>query len=120
MAIYTIQGLLGGEQDIIHFYAEANGLWEEIWNNPQSESAEGLSVLLSNMQMRFENRCGGRYLGQEIMAWSGFGHLYDTGIGFNGTNQEKSNRLMNAFRRSSCSLEVKSHANRAAESYYVN
>lgn len=69
MAIYTIQGLLGGEQDIIPFYAEATQLWEEIWNNPQSESVEGLSGLLTNIQMRFENRCGGRYLGQEL--WLG-------------------------------------------------
>lgn len=119
MAIYTIQALLGEEQGLISFYAESTKLWEEMWNNSQSESVEGLSGLLTNMQMRFENRCGGRYLGQEIMAWSGFGHLYDTGIGFDGTNQERANRLVDAFRNSSCSLEVIAHADKAAESYYV-
>lgn len=33
-----------------------------------------------------------------IMAWSGLGHLYDTGIGFDSINQERAHRLMNAFK----------------------
>lgn len=53
------------------------------------------------------------------MAWSGFGHLYDTRIGFEVTNQERATRLMDAFRNSSCSLEVIAHADKAAESYNI-
>lgn len=69
------------------------------------------------MQMRFENRCGGRDLGQEIMAWSGFAFLYDTYAGFNNINQQRAIRLRDAFRSSGCSLEVTSHASNAADFY---
>ncbi|CAI8810759.1 hypothetical protein [Priestia megaterium] len=40
---------------------------DEIWNDPQSETSEGLSRILSNRQLTFEERCGGRPLGQEVM-----------------------------------------------------
>ncbi|RLL41097.1 hypothetical protein D8M04_17790 [Oceanobacillus piezotolerans] len=119
MANRTIQELIAGEQNIVNYYIEANGLWEDIWRNEQSETVEGLSRLLFEEQMTFESQCGGRFLGQEIMAWSGFAHLYDIHTGFEGINQERVNRLREAFKMSSCSLEVIAHADKAAESYHL-
>lgn len=117
MSKATIHALLNGNEKIIEFYKNAEKLWGEIWKDNKSDTVEGLAELLSNYQLDFEHECGGRYLGQEIMAFSGFGLLYDSYVGFEGESKEKAIRLNNAFKKSNCSIEVEGSARRAVELY---
>lgn len=117
MPHYTLENILRNNKGIVDNYQEAVKLWNEIWKDPKSETVEGLADLLSSKQLTFEANCGGRYLGQEVMAWSGFAQLYDTISGFTAENKEKAIRLKEAFQASHCSLEVISIAEEAAKSY---
>jgi hypothetical protein len=119
MAIYTVLNLLNEDQELITYYQNAKELWAEIWRDSRSLNVEGLAELLSEKQLTFEHRCGGRHLGQEIMAWSGFGLLYDAGVGFEGENREKALMLKEAFQKSYCSWEVISVAEKAAKAFYL-
>lgn len=113
----TIQALLENDQSIITSYQAASRIWQEIWDNPDSDTVEGLSQILSNEQLTFESECGYRHTGQEVMAWSGFALLYDVRSGFTEINRNKSIRLRQAFKGSFCSFEVKSMAEDAAITY---
>jgi hypothetical protein len=53
------------------------------------------------------------------MAWSGFGALYSIQAGF-GDNRALARKLVDAFAKSSCSLEVKSRARDAALLYHLD
>ena len=81
-------------------------------------SVEALAKRLTTEQFWFENHCGGRWEGQEIMAWSAFGSLYTTDNGFDD-NDVAAQNLAKAFKSSMCSIEVKGYARRAAESYGI-
>ena len=115
----TIENLLANNSEILTHYQNALRLWDEIWQDINSENVEGLADLLTNRQGRFEQQCHDRWLGQEIMVWSGFSMLYDTNFGF-AENETRARRLKDAFSRSYCSGEVKGSAIRVAESYHLD
>ncbi|MRX74099.1 hypothetical protein GJU40_18405 [Bacillus lacus] len=117
MASQTIQELLAGDTDILTFYSEADNLWEQIWADKLSENEEGLAQLLTDYQTVFEDRCGGKTLGREVMAYSGYGYLYSANQGFENDHQAR--RLRQAFPSSTCSLEVKAAALKAADVYHL-
>ncbi|GLI82388.1 hypothetical protein ANABIO32_00740 [Rossellomorea marisflavi] len=118
MATYIINLLVKNEaQNLRGYFDEATKLWNEIWENPSSETVEGLSKILFNEQLSFEAKCGGLHLGQEIMVYSGFGMLYDP---VSGGNEEKLQLLSKAFKESHCSFEVTAKAQSAADMYYVD
>ena len=114
---YTIELLVQGNGSVLEFYANAVGKWNEIVNSEDFVSVESLSRRVSIEQIPFfENQCGGRWVGQEIMCVVGIGQFYSTETGF-GTNVKSALKIYDAIMRSSCSLEVKGHARRVAESY---
>jgi len=53
------------------------------------------------------------------MAISGIGHLYDPNIGFEQSG-DVALRVFDAFMASFCSIEVKWHARRASEVYFLS
>jgi hypothetical protein len=120
MAINTVLSLLNENNEVVTYYQNAKELWAEIWRDSRSLNVEGLAELLSEKQLTFEHRCGGRHLGQEIMAWSGFGLLYDVYAGFEGENREKALMLKEAFEKSYCSIEVIARAKEAAKAFYLD
>ncbi|MDD1513818.1 hypothetical protein [Priestia megaterium] len=119
MTIFTVDALLENNSQVLQYYQTASRLWEDICNDPQSETSEGLSRILSNRQLTFEERCGGRPLGQEVMVWVGFGQLYSPYNGYTDDSRAKAHLLKEAFRLSYCSFEVKSLADDASSSYDV-
>ena len=98
------------------YYQEAVKRWKEIWSRPGSREIVRLATQLSSEQSWFEHKCGGRWVGQEIMVVSGFGLLYSTSEGFED-NLDRARLLYDAFQQSYCSIEVKSIAREVAESY---
>lgn len=114
---YTIEYLLDGNPDVVGYYAKANDKWPELFVSMKNDDVSKWAKWLSDAQLIFfEPKCGGRLLGQEVMAWSGFGHLYSTQSGFE-ENRVQAEKLREAFKQSWVSLEVKGMAEDAAASY---
>jgi hypothetical protein len=118
MMQYTVERLVHGDEQLIEYYREAVKRWGEIWSRPESRDLVRLATSLSDEQFWFEQNCGGRWIGQEIMVVSGFGSLYTTAAGFD-QNAERARRLYNAFQRGYCSIEIKAIAREVATSYGV-
>lgn len=116
--IYTYSRLIKGDAEIVKYYQVALEHWKEILENPKNEDVESLAKSLSSEQFWFERNCGGRFLGQEIMAVTGLAQFYDEQIGFEGNEQNALN-IYEAFQRSYCSMEVKFHSREAAEIFYL-
>ncbi len=113
---YTVERLINRDQNISNYYRVAVERWNEIWSKPDSKDVASLANLLSSEQVWFEQNCGDRRVGQEIMVVSGIGMLYSTAAGFDD-NFDRAQRLFDAFQRSYCSIEVKGIAREMAESY---
>lgn len=116
MFTFTTNRLIEGDSSIVKRYQRAMGIWCEIWDNPESNSVEGLAILLSNRQTDFE-RCGGylepgtgheeMLLGQEIMVVTGFFQFISPGGGFAGDGiRAKAKLLSEAFEQSGCSVKA--------------
>jgi len=114
---YTLERLINGDSSVVSHYEIAKKEWKDFFAKHKNDSIEYWARWLFESQIGFfENKCGGRYEGQEVMAWSGFATLYSTEEGF-GENQPLAEKLAEAFKKSGCSLEVKFAANKAIESY---
>jgi hypothetical protein len=113
---YTVELLVNGDSNVGEYYRLAVERWKEIWAQPDSGNLARLATRLSNEQMWFEQKCGTRWVGQEIMVVSGFGMLYTTAAGFD-QNIERARLLYDAFQQSYCSIEVKGIARDVAASY---
>ncbi|MEW6195674.1 MAG: hypothetical protein AB1521_11020 [Bacteroidota bacterium] len=114
--IFTIAQLLAGNDQVFTYYQLAKKRWEAILNQEGYRDIASLSKKLSDEQIWFEHNCGGRTLGQEIMAITGIAQFYDIHIGFDKTN-DKAMFVYEAFARSYCSLEVKYYASDTAKEY---
>lgn len=110
----TIEALIKGDFEVAQHYARGAKRWQAILGaNP---SGLPLEQQLPIEQAWFEINCGGRHLGQEVMAVTGIAHLYSAADGF-GDNQETAQRVSAAIQASTCSVEVKELARRAAQIY---
>ncbi len=116
---YTIEKLISGDEKIIGYYRKAREHWEEMINDTSIKSSAQFANSLSSQQLWFEKNCGGRWLGQEIMAVVGLMQFYSNENGFNG-NERSAIAIYEAFTNSYCSLEVKSIVDNIAEKYYIN
>lgn len=119
MAVYTLETLIEGNPDIVEFYNKARHLWIEIRESIAFETIDTLAQELTNRQFEFEHQCGGRWIGQEIMAIVGIGQFYSSEIGFDAT-LEDAIKVKNAFAQSYCSLEVKWHAEKSVRIFGLN
>jgi hypothetical protein len=118
MTEYTIELLVRGDPNVSDYYRRAVARWKEIWSRPDSKHVYELATMLEDDEPWFEEHCGGRWVGQEIMVLSGFGMLYTTQAGF-GENLEWARLLYDAFMRSFCSIEIQAIAQEVAGSYRV-
>ncbi len=111
---YTIEALVKGDPEIAHHYARGAKRWVVILRtNP---SGLPLAERLPIEEAWFEINCGGRRLGQEVMAVTGIAYLYSTADGF-GDNRETARRVSDAIQASTCSVELKGVADRLAHLY---
>lgn len=113
---YTIERLLEGDTNITQYYQRAKQIWNKILESKDSEDVNKLAELLFEKQLQFESECGGRWMGQEIMAVVGIAQFYSTAVGFED-NLKKAKLVSNAFSRSFCSLEVKYYAKDISKYY---
>jgi len=120
---YTIQKLIEGDDKIINYYQEAKKIWEEISAKIKIQDKFNIKILAQELTSRqisdFEHLCGGRSIGQEIMAWYGIAQYYsvEDGFGSEPDRLQNAKNVYEAFQRSGCSLEVKSAANDVAKFY---
>lgn len=115
---YSLDALIHNEHrdELIQFYSNATDIWNRLRLNPQYQDIDWLSNELRFKQREFEQKCGGKTLGQEIMVAVGIVQFYRVQDGF-GTRIKSALHVYNAIKNSSCSLEVKGHNKRIAESY---
>jgi len=73
MMNYTVELLVNGDPDLLEYYRLAVGRWREIWTRPESSTIISMATMLCDEQTWFEENCGGRWVGQEIMVVAGFG-----------------------------------------------
>jgi hypothetical protein len=113
----TIEALREGE-DVAEFWQAAFAKWREIARGlDQAKVAELAGAIGEAQRDYFEARCGGRSLGQEIMAWSGIAHFYDTEEQSFGEDLERARKIYDAIQLSHVAIDVKVHAERAAITY---
>ena len=114
----TMRQILGelatGNSSISDYFSEALEKWEGILSEHPPSDVDGLSNELHIQQDWFERNCGGRWLGQEVMVASGIAQFYDSKNGFDD-DLDIARKIVEAFERSSCSMEVKGHARELSE-----
>ncbi len=112
---YTIEALVTGN-DASVWYRNAVKHWEEVLADVDPTDAKAIAKLADLEQMWFEQNCGGRFIGQEVMVVSGIGQYYRTSDGFdNRLDQAKA--MYNGLRSSMCSVEIHHHADDMAKSF---
>ncbi|RJF96911.1 hypothetical protein D3870_21315 [Noviherbaspirillum cavernae] len=116
----VLEALVNGNDEIVEHFAQAKARWTRLLANASTVSVDELAEKLTSEQFHFERNCGGRYLGKVIMGWSGFITLYSCQNGYEGDNGRLAYKLAKSFANSSCSLEVKHAAKKAAEMYHVS
>lgn len=117
--ISVIAALLHGDQGMAAKFAKAKMFWDEFFEEHAEDDIDGLAHALSNAQAECEEIMGGRDLGKSTMPYTCLGSLYDDTLGFED-NRKLAERIVRAFDRSMCSLEVKSAAEQAKSLYYVD
>jgi len=123
---YTIQKLIEGDRKVVDYYQHAKAIWEEISKTIDIKDESNIKALAQELTSRqisnFEHKCGGRHIGQEIMAWYGIAQYYrvEDGFGSEEDRLQSAKNVYEAFQRSSCSIEVKGAARNAAKFYYLD
>lgn len=118
---YTIEKLVAGDETIPNHYRLATEVWEEFYRKHSADSVDQWAQWITEAQMLlFEDRFGGRLLGQEVMAWSAIACLYTTQAGFTDENRARAIKVVKAFAKSMVSLEVKFAMRAAAKSYHLD
>ena len=144
---YTLELLIKGNPDVVDYYREALAWWKTVIADNPTFDVERLSMVLTAEQAVFERKCGGRFVGQEIMVIVGIGQFYTTEHGWdqfpspvtridaNGKRirltrrgvpvgallspREKAQRIYKGIMKSYCSVEVKGYADEVAQSYQL-
>lgn len=114
--IETIEALREN-QDVGAFYRAAFTKWRDLLKGIGGASLSELANAIGEAQFDyFEKQCGGRSMGQEVMAWTGIAYFHDAEEGF-GDDIEKARKVYDAMQLSHISIEAKVHAEKAAISF---
>jgi hypothetical protein len=115
---YTTELLIKGDKDVLLYYSNALNRWREKLPIYAEMSSEQLARELTIEQFWFEENCGSRWVGQEIMVVTGISQFYTTERGFD-KDEHLALKIYHAFMQSYCSLEVKGVAEDVAKSYWL-
>lgn len=113
---FTNEMLIHGEHKVIEYYKTARERWSIILSETDFYHHVNLSQRLVNEQYWFENYCGGRWVGQEVMVIVGLTMFYTTRSGY-GSNYQKALFIYQSIMQSYCSVEVKNLAQKLAQDY---
>ncbi len=113
---YTIERLIQGDTRILQFWKAAVDLWGDLVTRNAGAPLADFARDVGSAQRWFEQHCGGRSLGQQIMAWVAVAQFYQTSVGFEG-EQDNVLRVIRAVRASHCSSEVQEALTEAVTSY---
>lgn len=113
---YTIERLVQGDRAISDYWARAVDLWRVLREENKDSSLEDFGRKIHAAQSSFEQNCGGRWIGQEIMGWAAVAQFYQSADTF-GDREDEAVRVVRAFRASWCSSEAKAWLNRAVADY---
>ena len=103
------------------YFANALKIWAEIWAKAgRSVTASALAPILRSAQAEFETKCGGRSLGQEIMALTAIAQFYSCASGFDQDGIKRARITRDAMRTSGCSGEVVGMVDRHAKAYAID
>jgi hypothetical protein len=113
----TIEALREGEE-VGAYWRAAFAKWRDLARSlDQTKVTELAGAIGESQRDYFEPQCGGRGMGQEIMAWSGIAYFHDAEEGSFGDDIEKARKIYDAIQLSHASIDVKVHAERAAITY---
>lgn len=115
---YTTELLVQGDRDVLLYYSNALSRWRDKLPEYAEMSLEQLAKELTIEQFWFEENCGSRWVGQEIMVVTGITQFYTTERGFD-KDEQLALKIYRAFMQSFCSLEVKGVAEDIAKSYWL-
>ena len=112
-----IRELLDGNNKIVDYFITAGDKWSEVIGTSDIDDVSALADWCSDNQLWFEQNCGGRWLGQEVMVTAGIAGFYDPSGGFDDESCRNALNVYHALKESRCSVEVKYHAEDIAKSY---
>jgi hypothetical protein len=114
----TIEQLLSTTEagSVARYYQAAKARWEEILQRKGAQDVDHLATMLFQEQAWFEQNCGGKHLGQEVMVVAGLAGFYSSADAFEGF-EGTATRVYFALKKSGCSLEVKGLAGTVANFY---
>lgn len=113
----TIEALREGE-NVAAYYKAGFAKWSEMLKDLGNTKLKDLAERVNDAQTEyFEKQCGGRSMGQEIMAWTGIAYFFDTEEGGFGDDADAARKIYDALQLSHVSIDVKVHAERAAITY---
>ena len=105
--------------DRIACVADAAERAREIVNDFVALEVEEIAHRFSAMQYEFERILGERYFGKKMYPYVFLAVLYSDENGF-GDNKYLAQKIIHAFKHSTCSIEVKSYASDAAALFYLD
>lgn len=105
-------------QAVGDYYRAAFSKWRELLKGFDKTSVSELATAIGKAQIEFfEKQCGGRAMGQEIMAWTALAYFYDAEEAGYGDDLDKARKIYDALQLSHISIEAKINAEKAAISY---
>lgn len=105
---YTLQALLQGEP-VAEWYQAAKEHWEQALSKIDATDPKAVARVAGDEQFWFENNCGGRFIGQEVMVVAAIAHYHSSEDGF-GDRMDKAEAMYRGLIISGCSSEIRWHA----------
>ena len=106
-----------GDKTVLDIYKDAHAMWVDVFS--KEWTVTDLSDTLGSVQIKFEHSLKkyglNRWEGQEIFVITGLTYFEDD----YDTNENRANKVSQAFELSWCSIEVKSLAKRFSEALYI-
>jgi hypothetical protein len=110
---FLLEQLLRGNEQLPRWCKSAVDRWKTILKS--ATNVNELAADIGGQQTWFEQDCGGRYLGQDIMAFTAIAQFYSTET---GGNREHAERMLKAIEQSNCSGEIKGVSREVFELYF--
>ena len=117
--LYSLELLVLGRREVARHFREARKRWLENYVTMKKLPTDEIARELGSEQMWFEQNCGGHHFGQEVMVWSAIATFYSTRYGWRPSRERFVRKLIEAFEKSHCSIEVKYEMQDAASTYHL-
>lgn len=115
----TINYLMKNDSNIIKYYQAVKKLWKKILEKSEASNEDDLAKILHFEQYQIEGACDDdRELGKELMVLIGIIQFHDYHTGFE-KSYDQAMLVYNAIKKSSCSVEVKSYADKVASFFII-